>query len=249
MALWEITLRGQYDYPFIAMSGRHPGTAISMWCLWDRELLQVATRNEKVLKAMEKDIGTAGRIVDQWADAGDGGRVFLLRCTCGDLDSPWTAWEPAGCVDAPPAVFQDGWGYFRLLTFDEESSRKAFKALNKKGPTELVRKREIALGTIPSSVWVSSLFGDLTAKQADALLKAHRYGYYSSPRQITTDTIARGIGLSRSTYEEHLRKAENRVMAALMPYLQVFAASERPLPERAPLHGTALDAAEEATEP
>ena len=76
-------------------------------------------------------------------------------------------------------------------------------------------------------MWVNSLFADLTGKQMDAILKAHRYGYYASPREVTTESIARSLGVSRSTYEEHLRKAENRIMASLIPYLQLFAAAEK----------------------
>ncbi len=227
MALWEVSFRAQYDYPFIEMSGRHPGVPISMWCIWGRELLQVPSQDEQELAAIEKEIGKAGRVVDKWIEAQEA-RIFMLRCTCGTYEqSPWNVWEPFEFFDAPPSVYRDGWGYFRVVGFEEAGTRDLFRAFNKLGPTELIRKRELSLNMLPSSVWVNSLFADLTAKQADALLKAHRYGYYTSPRQITTESIARGLGISRSTYEEHLRKAENQIMNALVPYLQLFAHSER----------------------
>ena len=232
MALWEVSLRTQYDYPFIRMSGRHPGLPFSMWCIWGRELIQVPTQQEEVLASVEKEIRAAGRIVDKWVEAGDA-RIFMLRCTCGHLDSPWNLWEAHEFFDAPPAIYQDGWGYFRLLTFEEEHTRGLFRDLNKRGASELIRKRELSLNVLPTSVWVTSLFTDLTSKQIDAVLKAHRYGYYASPREITTEAIAKGLGVSRSTFEEHLRKAENRIVANLVPYLQLYAAGEK-RPERLP---------------
>src|SRR2546422_206499 len=122
-----------------------------------------------------------------------------------------------------------------------------FKELNNRGPTELIRKRELTLSVLPSSVWVNSLFAELTGKQVDAVLKAHRYGYYTSPRQITTESIAKGSGLSRSTYEEHLRKAENRIMGSLIPYMQLFASGEKK-PEKLMDKGSALDTAESAAQ-
>ena len=97
---------------------------------------------------------------------------------------------------------------------------------------------------LPTSVWANSLFADLTGKQMDAVLKAHRYGYYVSPRQITTDNIARGLGLSRSTFEEHLRKGENKLMGSLVPYLQLYSAGERK-PERMPEPKTVVEAVAE----
>ena len=246
MALWEISFRTQYDYPFIRMSQRYPGVPISMWCIFGRELLQVPLLDEATLQGLEKDINKAGRVIERWVEAQEA-RIFMLRCTCGTYDSPWNVWERFEFVDAPPAVYKDGWGYFRVIGFDETKTRDLFREMNDRGPTELIRKRELTLSVLPSSVWVNSLFAELTSKQADAVLKAHRHGYYTSPRQITTENIAKGLGLSRSTYEEHLRKAENRIMSALIPYLQMFAEGDKP-PERMPAKGTALDLAEGASE-
>jgi len=243
MALWEISFRTQYDYPFIRMSQGYPGLPISMWCIFNRELLQVPTLDEKTLGSIEKDIRKAGRVVDKWVEAQEA-RIFMLRCTCGVHDSPWNVWEKLEFVDAPPAVYKDGWGYFRVIGFDETKTKDLFREMNGRGPTELIRKRELTLSVLPSSVWVNSLFAELTQKQIDAVLKAHRHGYYTSPRQITTESIAKGAGLSRSTYEEHLRKAENRIMGALIPYLQLFADGDKPM-DRLMTKGSALTTAEE----
>src|SRR4030065_382648 len=133
MSLWEISLRTQYDSPFIQLSREHPGLPFSMWCIYNRELVQVPTLDEVKLKAIEKTIRAAGHVVDRWVEAQDA-RIFLLRCTCGHLDSPWNIWERADCIDAPPAVFQDGWGYFRVLSFDESRTGGLFRALNRRGP-------------------------------------------------------------------------------------------------------------------
>ena len=246
MGLWEISFRAQYDYPFIQISGRHPGVPISMWCIWGRELLQVPTKDEKEIAAIEREIRKAGRVIDKWVEAPNA-RIFMLGCTCDAQDGPWNVWEPHDFVDAPPSVFRDGWGYFRVIGFEEEHTREMFRDFNKRGPTELIRKRELSLSVLPTSVWVNSLFAELTSKQTDSILKAHRYGYYTSPREITTEAIAKGLGLSRSTYEEHLRKAENRIMSALMPYLQLYSAGEKP-PERLFSKGSTLDMAEETAQ-
>ncbi|TLZ72590.1 MAG: hypothetical protein E6K10_02105 [Methanobacteriota archaeon] len=247
MTLWEISFRAQYDYPFIRMSGRYPGLPISMWCVFNRELLQVPTLDPRILEGIERDIAKAGRVVDKWVEGAEA-RIFMLqKCTCDALDSPWNVWEKFDFVDAPPAVYKDGWGYFRVIGFDESKTRDLFREMNTRGPTELIRKRELSLSVLPSSVWVNSLFAELTEKQMDAVLKAHRHGYYTSPRQITTESIAKGIGLSRSTYEEHLRKAENRIMGALIPYMQLFASGEKK-PEKMLAKGSVLEAAESAAQ-
>jgi len=112
-----------------------------------------------------------------------------------------------------------------------------FKQLREAGRAELISKRELPLAVLPSNVWVHTLFAELTEKQQDALLDAHRYGYYNSPRKVGTEDVAKAAGVSRSTYEEHLRKAENRVMDAIIPYLQLYARGKKS-PQSQPLKGT-----------
>lgn len=238
MDLLEVSFRASWDYPFIELSRGVPDTPISMWCVWDRELLQVPSRDPTVIRHVEKAIRKTGHVVDEWADA-SASRMFLLKCTCGDYESPWTLVNDHQCWDAPPIVYQDGWANLRVMSFDPENPRSLFAALRKLGPAELVRKRELPLGVLPTSVYANVLFGDLTAKQSNALLTAFRFGYYTSPRSITTEEIASSVGVSRTTYEEHLRKAENRVISALIPYLQLFATADHPA-EQMPLRGTLL---------
>ena len=62
----------------------------------------------------------------------------------------------------------------------------------------------------------------LTEKQVDALLTAHRYGYYYLPRRADVQTIADRIQVPRTTFQEHLKKAENKLIAAFIPYVQMF---------------------------
>ena len=239
MNLWEVSFRTQYEYPFIEMSGRFPGTSMSLWCIWNRELLQIPTQNKPMLDAVEKELKKGGWIIEKWGDD-HGGRTFFLNDTCAKWKSIWNIVEPHECLLAPPAVFADGWCYSRVLSFEESATRAMFKELQANGRTELISKRELPLSVLPSNVWVHSLFSDLTAKQSDALLNAHRLGYYSSPRKVGTEDVAKSSGVSRSTYEEHLRKAENRVMDALIPYLQLYAQGQK-TPETLPLKGTAVE--------
>jgi predicted DNA binding protein len=231
MPLWEVTFRNQYEYPFLALSREISGTPLSMWCIWNRELLQVPTRDPRVLQEVEGALRKAGRVVDEHTDA-QMGRLFLLRCTCDRYESIWNVAERHQIMESPPTVFRDGWGYYRVLSFDDARTRAFFQEMRKLGPLELLKKRELPLSALPSSVWSHSLFSDMTGKQIEAVLQAHRFGYYNSPRQVTTDDVAQGMGVSRSTYEEHLRKAENRIISSLVPYLQIYASAERPPEDR-----------------
>jgi hypothetical protein len=59
----------------------------------------------------------------------------------------------------------------------------------------------------------------LTEKQEAALLAAWREGYYNQPRSTTTRQVAAKMGISRSAFEERLRKAENLLINGVSPSL------------------------------
>jgi PAS domain S-box-containing protein len=56
---------------------------------------------------------------------------------------------------------------------------------------------------------------DLTDKQAEALRTAYHAGYFEQPRRTNADGVADALGVSRSTFIQHLRSAERKAFAAL----------------------------------
>ncbi len=226
MEAWEISFRIRYKYPFIEMSGKYPGTKISMWCVWNREMLHVPLKHEDLMGELEKYASSIGRKVEGYKPTNDG-LVMTMTCTCDILESMWNVIERNHGVVLHPAVYLDGWGYFKLISFNEEDTKSLFSELTETGENELLGKKLVHMDAVPSTVWVESFFSKLTEKQMEALVKAFDYGYYASPREVTTDSIASSLGVTRSTYEEHLRKAENRIMEAMVPYLKLFKAGNK----------------------
>ena len=226
MEVWEVSFKIRYDYPFMLMSEKYPGTKISMWCVWNREMLHVPLDHESVMSEMEDYVKEIGRHIEEYKRSKDG-FVLTLGCSCDLLKNVWNLTERNHCVHLHPAVFLDGWGYYRVISFSEQDTRSLFADLAELGETELIKKRVIQADAVPSTVWVETFFTGLTDKQMEALIKAYEHGYYSSPRGITTDSVATSLGLARSTFEEHLRKAENKIMDEIMPYLKLFKSGEK----------------------
>jgi predicted DNA binding protein len=61
-----------------------------------------------------------------------------------------------------------------------------------------------------------SPLNQLTGKQRDVLLMAYKTGYYDIPRRITSENLAKKLGLGDSTVVEHLRKAEQRLIRQII---------------------------------
>jgi predicted DNA binding protein len=59
---------------------------------------------------------------------------------------------------------------------------------------------------------VDQLFGELTNRQLAALRLALENGYYEQPRNCSVSDLAEQTTVARATFEEHLRKAENKLI-------------------------------------
>jgi predicted DNA binding protein len=79
------------------------------------------------------------------------------------------------------------------------------------------------------TISVNDFLGSLTSKQLLALIEAIEDGYYATPKHATVEELAARLGTPRSTFEEHLRKAEIKVMRTLRPYVRIAYQSSRGL--------------------
>lgn len=93
------------------------------------------------------------------------------------------------------------------------------------GSEENLRKLLLALGRISDILEVSvqnpsfssdDLLSCLTDKQREVMGAARDSGYYQYPRRITATQLAGRLGMSKATALEHLRKAEARLMGAIL---------------------------------
>ncbi|MEK6847013.1 MAG: helix-turn-helix domain-containing protein [Nanoarchaeota archaeon] len=65
-------------------------------------------------------------------------------------------------------------------------------------------------------IYYTKLLPDLSPKQKEALTLALEEGYYSWPKRTDLHQLARKMNTSVSTFREHLRKAEVKLMPDLI---------------------------------
>jgi len=58
-----------------------------------------------------------------------------------------------------------------------------------------------------------SHLANLTARQRQVLISAYSLGYYDVPRRVSSEEVSRHLNMDKSTFVEHLRKAERKIMA------------------------------------
>jgi predicted DNA binding protein len=184
----------------------------------DSELLDPSAEGTKVYEQELKVKVVRRSFTDSHA------QLVINNCRCANMSraiSPTI--ERHNCMKMEPVIYRDGWEWYRMIAFNQNDLKKLFAALEKFATVEVISRKASPDRSVRDSFVIStnSLLGALTEKQVMALLSALNQGYYLVPKKVTADEIASRMGVPRTTFEEHLRKAESKVLHALTPYIQM----------------------------
>ncbi len=120
-----------------------------------------------------------------------------------------------------------------MVAFDSADIRELVGDLRADREIELLSKTSILETQIPHSMLApaNQLFENITDRQFAALQLALESGYYKQPRKTSLRDLADQRAVARSTYEEHLRKAENKLLtnAGQFPRLITATSTADPL--------------------
>jgi predicted DNA binding protein len=239
--MFEVTFKAQHECPYLHFSRKHPDVRIVQWCNRRTDVLEVECGDIETFNRIEQDLQ---RLL-LWKGARVLRKTFgekniqVITKTCRDTHiapSISGTIERNSCLEIPPVVYHGGWETHKVMGFRENDFKKLFKDLSKLGAAEVLSKRVYEEKSMIDTfaVSLSAAFSDLTPKQAEAIATALELGYYQVPKKTTTEELALKQKVPRTTYEEHLRKAESKILRALSPYITLYARRPTRLQEVAP---------------
>ncbi len=229
MTLYETAFRLQHDCPLNDLSKQHPELVMSSWCNSDTDVLEISKGGGvESFDRYQDDIDSVWRAMKvkplRRSNSVRNLQVVIHHCGCDSIPAPVTpVFEKNNCLELQPCVYKGGWEYYRMISFSEKDARNVFATLGGYCKVEVISRRAIRSGAVKDTMLVSTsaLFGGLTKKQAQALVFALENGYYQVPKKVTTEEMASKLRLPRTTYEEHLRKAEGKVLRSMAPYISM----------------------------
>jgi len=112
---------------------------------------------------------------------------------------------------SPALISSKGFEIVEIGSFERSKLIKVINLLERNLKAEVLSLREKKIKTIS----LAKISPDLTNKQKKAIELAIREGYYQVPRKTSVEKLAKLSNLSFSTFQVHLRKAEQK----LMPFL------------------------------
>lgn len=100
-----------------------------------------------------------------------------------------------------------GFEYWELGSWDKITLKKFYLELKKFAEVEILQmKKEFP------NVFIQHYLTNLTSKQSFALEYAYRRGYFAYPRKISIQDLAKELKVPRTTFQNHLKKAESKIM-------------------------------------
>ena len=218
----ESWVRVRHPCPFCEFSQRFPDAEMTLWVSALTDLFQVAYPvNYDVGEMLE-----VGKDLLEYSEAyHDSTSILFLtqQPYIEEIDSIMAVATETDCMLVPPMTFHDGWETHRLVTRSQDNVRRFVNEVEKKGEIEVLSLRSLDHMDLMNDVGVvpGILLEGLTNKQAYMLTAAYESGLFDVPARAKMDKVAERVGLSRSTFGEHLRKAEYEVLKNLYPFLKL----------------------------
>mgnify|MGYP000718742878 CR=1 FL=1 len=225
MTLYEASLRVKHKCPYRSISERHPGLTIREWPLSDCQVVEISTDDSPTDQLLD-DIDHLGEVLHESMDE-SGYHVVTQSCLCSLDESIIDRFEAHNCLYQSPTIYRQGWEHYTVIAFDESDIQALLSDLRADRDIELLSKTSITEKQIPHSMLtpVDQLFDNLTDRQLAALQLALESGYYEQPRRTSLRDIAGQTSVAKSTYEEHLRKAENKLLTNAGQFLRLMTAT------------------------
>ena len=215
--MYEATFRITGHSSYADATGGTDAT-IELWCNRNCDLLHVTDDvAPDVIAHVRESVGVRERLENREETVlvtGD-----CLRDHESDLIEPFL--ERHGCLLLYPLTYERGDKVCRVLALTGAALSDCYRDLVDAGvPVTVESKREIEFVRPQRPLLAPhDVVPDLTSRQKEVLRYAFDNGYYAIPREVTTAEIADAVGVQRRTAEEHLRRAENKVLASVVDFL------------------------------
>jgi predicted DNA binding protein len=232
MALFDVALKMTRLQPhsrggsvFIDLTRKFPSASVFIWCNRENDVIEIVVRKPEEYPLVVEEI-QAVHIRNVMEEIADEHRLYLNVHACNCMNENTIVRHIGGLniLNIFPNMIESGWAYHRLIVFKHSDLEELLTHLEKgEWHYKILRKTPFD-GFVASSLTMSAdaLFSGLTEKQMEAVLVAHRNGYYNLPRAADVKVIAAKEKVPRTTYQEHLMKAENKLVSALIPNLKLY---------------------------
>jgi predicted DNA binding protein len=222
MPLIDTRVRIRHSCAYCELSGAFPDVQFVLWCNGDTDALRVVAPDwETMEEAKHHAIEFLG--MDFLSSDDRPSLIMTGACACPtEGRSAVDLAEKHGCWSVQPIPMIGGWEYHRIFAQDQESVKEFIEDVRLFGEAELISLRSRESLDVVDQVGSMSvhMFAGLTDRQMEVLIAAFEEGLMDVPSRGSMDAAAHRIGIARSTFGEHLRKATYQLVSNAYPFIR-----------------------------
>ncbi len=146
------------------------------------------------------------------------GNIFTYEINLGKKGQHVMLYHTKNIFFVKPVVNHfDGYEYWEVAAWKKPELQLFIESLAKSMDSCHIMNME---NTKLTDVYFPNVMPKLSSQQRKAINLAYIYGYYSYPRKITLEKMAKIFKVKISTFQEHLRKAELKLLPVIIEYQQ-----------------------------
>jgi predicted DNA binding protein len=227
MPATEIQIKAKTDNPIHRLTEKYPSLKIWMWCNFVQDVYEIVSDSPEEFHGAVEEFRKLYDVLDE-TEISTNIRLITQNCVCSRETTVHDNIQELEILNLMPIYYTRGHEYYRLIAFRHEALAELFDRLTDHGFQVDVLEKVPFNGMVSDSlITLSSLVGSLTDKQVDAIVAAYNSGYYQTPRRVNVQTIADRARVPRTTLQEHLNKAENKLISSIIPQIQLYARKTR----------------------
>lgn len=124
-------------------------------------------------------------------------------------------YNPALIYPAPAFLDKNGFELWEIACWDRKPLENLIKIMSESKTTISFEIVSFIKRTL-HDVYVLNLLPKISPKQKEAIELAYREGYYYYPKKTELNKLAKIMKIGKSTFQEHLKKAENKIIPKLI---------------------------------
>jgi predicted DNA binding protein len=230
MPAFEVLLKTHIGNPIDTITGKYPSLRIWTWCNFLQDVHEIESDDPRVLSDALAEFRGVYKVLDE-AEVSTNAHMITQNCICSRETTVHDNIGELEILNIMPIFCVGGYEHSRLIAFRHEALSKLFDRLSGHGFRFEVEQKTPFNGIVSDTlITLNSLMAKLTDRQVDAISAAYNCGYYQTPRRVKVETIAERVGVPRTTLQEHLNKAENKLISSIMPQIQLYARKNRARP-------------------
>ena len=213
MVVVDARVRVHHPCPYCDVSVEFPETLFQLWCDNRRDIFLVSSPSvdelHRAVRAL-RDSFHGRRLIEDGRDA----LVVVPDFEWAEPPSVTGLARRTGVWVVHPVVYYGGTETYRLVAPTKASLNRLVLRVRRVGDEEVLSVSERSGLDAVRELPVASVhfFEGLTDPQSRSLIAALDGGLFDVPSRTSWETVAHRVGVSRSTFGEHLRKGQLRLL-------------------------------------